>query len=78
MREWQKPTIEETESGMEVTSYLPAELDRANPLSLISEILQTAIRLKPGSPFRFSAPARTMPRRLWQMFRSGFLNLVSS
>ncbi len=29
MREWPKPTIEETESGMEVTSYLPAELDRA-------------------------------------------------
>ena len=29
MREWQKPTIEETKSGMEVTSYLPAELDRA-------------------------------------------------
>jgi coenzyme PQQ precursor peptide PqqA len=29
MREWQKPTIDETESGMEVTSYLPAELDRA-------------------------------------------------
>jgi len=29
MREWQKPTVEETESGMEVTSYLPAELDRA-------------------------------------------------
>jgi coenzyme PQQ precursor peptide PqqA len=29
MREWYKPTIEETESGMEVTSYLPAELDRA-------------------------------------------------
>ena len=29
MREWLKPTIEETESGMEVTSYLPAELDRA-------------------------------------------------
>jgi coenzyme PQQ precursor peptide PqqA len=28
MREWSKPTIEETESGMEVTSYLPAELDR--------------------------------------------------
>jgi coenzyme PQQ precursor peptide PqqA len=25
MREWHKPTIEETESGMEVTSYLPAE-----------------------------------------------------
>ena len=29
MREWLKPTIEETESGMEVTGYLPAELDRA-------------------------------------------------
>jgi coenzyme PQQ precursor peptide PqqA len=29
MREWHKPTIEETESGMEVTSYLPAELNRA-------------------------------------------------
>ncbi len=29
MREWHKPTIEETEFGMEVTSYLPAELDRA-------------------------------------------------
>ena len=24
-REWHKPTIEETGSGMEVTSYLPAE-----------------------------------------------------
>jgi coenzyme PQQ precursor peptide PqqA len=24
MREWHKPTIEETESGMEVTSYLPS------------------------------------------------------
>ena len=29
MREWQKPMVEETESGMEVTSYLLAELDRA-------------------------------------------------
>ena len=29
MREWHKPTVQETESGMEVTSYLPAELDRA-------------------------------------------------
>ena len=28
MREWHKPTVEETESGMEVTSYLPAKLDR--------------------------------------------------
>jgi coenzyme PQQ precursor peptide PqqA len=29
MRAWQKPTMDETESGMEVTSYLPAELDHA-------------------------------------------------
>ena len=29
MREWNKPSIVETEFGMEVTSYLPAELDRA-------------------------------------------------
>ena len=29
MREWHTPTVVETESGMEVTSYLPAELDRA-------------------------------------------------
>ena len=28
MREWQKPQIEESQAGMEVTSYLPAELDR--------------------------------------------------
>jgi coenzyme PQQ precursor peptide PqqA len=29
MKEWLKPEITETEAGMEVTSYLPAELDRA-------------------------------------------------
>ena len=29
MNEWRKPHIEESEAGMEVTSYLPAELDRA-------------------------------------------------
>ena len=29
MNEWLKPHIEESETGMEVTSYLPAELDRA-------------------------------------------------
>jgi coenzyme PQQ precursor peptide PqqA len=29
MNEWLKPHIQETEAGMEVTSYLPAELDRA-------------------------------------------------
>ncbi|MGH6792384.1 MAG: pyrroloquinoline quinone precursor peptide PqqA [Methyloceanibacter sp.] len=27
MNEWLKPHIEETQAGMEVTSYLPAELD---------------------------------------------------
>jgi len=29
MKEWNKPQITETEAGMEVTSYLPAEFDRA-------------------------------------------------
>ena len=29
MNGWLKPHIEESEAGMEVTSYLPAELDRA-------------------------------------------------
>ena len=29
MNDWLKPSVEETEAGMEVTSYLPAELDRS-------------------------------------------------
>jgi coenzyme PQQ precursor peptide PqqA len=29
MNQWITPSIEETQAGMEVTSYLPAELDRA-------------------------------------------------
>ncbi|MFD0985924.1 pyrroloquinoline quinone precursor peptide PqqA [Methyloligella solikamskensis] len=29
MKTWLKPEITESEAGMEVTSYLPAELDRA-------------------------------------------------
>lgn len=29
MREWTTPQVTETETGMEVTSYMPAELDRA-------------------------------------------------
>lgn len=29
MREWNKPEITEMPVGLEVTSYLPAELDRA-------------------------------------------------
>lgn len=28
MREWRKPTIEEPEGNLEVTNYLPAQLDR--------------------------------------------------
>lgn len=27
MQTWNKPSVEEAESGMEVTSYLPADLD---------------------------------------------------
>jgi len=29
MKNWLKPEIAESQAGMEVTSYLPAELDRA-------------------------------------------------
>jgi len=29
MKQWLKPEIGESQPGMEVTSYLPAELDRA-------------------------------------------------
>ena len=29
MKPWLKPQIDESQAGMEVTSYLPAELDRA-------------------------------------------------
>lgn len=29
MKEWNKPEVTESTAGMEVTSYLPAELDRA-------------------------------------------------
>jgi len=28
MQEWQKPEVTEQEVGLEVTSYLPAELDQ--------------------------------------------------
>jgi coenzyme PQQ precursor peptide PqqA len=35
MREWHKPTVEETESSMEVTNYLPAERIALNPSLLI-------------------------------------------
>lgn len=29
MKKWTTPQVSETEIGMEVTSYMPAELDRA-------------------------------------------------
>jgi coenzyme PQQ precursor peptide PqqA len=29
MQEWQKPEVTEQDVGLEVTSYLPAELDEA-------------------------------------------------
>jgi len=29
MKDWNTPEVSETETGMEVTSYMPAELDRA-------------------------------------------------
>jgi coenzyme PQQ precursor peptide PqqA len=29
MKQWLKPEISESDAGMEVTTYLPAELDRA-------------------------------------------------
>jgi len=29
MKQWLKPEIGESQAGLEVTSYLPAELDRA-------------------------------------------------
>ena len=29
MKQWLRPQIEESQAGMEVTNYLPAELDRA-------------------------------------------------
>jgi coenzyme PQQ precursor peptide PqqA len=27
-KEWKKPEVQEQEAGLEVTSYMPAELDR--------------------------------------------------
>ena len=43
MREWHKPTVEETESGMEVTSYLLAELDPRLIRFCSSSEIETAI-----------------------------------
>jgi len=82
MREWHKP------SGVAATSYLPAELDRAYPLSHLG----TSTNGGPAQawlPFRLGVPASSpgvaLCRRFHyaqqahcQRFRSGFLNVVSS
>ena len=34
MKDWNTQEVSETETGMEVTSYMPAELDRAQNVSL--------------------------------------------
>ena len=60
MREWHKPTVEETESSMEVTNYLPAERIALNPSLLILRnrnggcdiVLAASVCQK--FPFRFS------------------------
>jgi coenzyme PQQ precursor peptide PqqA len=52
MREWQKPTVEETESGMEVTSYLPARWIALNPSPLMLGNW-SGDPAKAGSPFLF-------------------------
>ena len=87
MREWQKPTIDETESGMEVTRYLPAELVALNPVSSWNECERRSGDW-PGSPFRFEGRALREWRRqaasitlgppYCQRSRSGFLNVVCS
>jgi len=53
MKEWLKPEITESEAGMEVTSYLPAELDRV----LISgqRRLSSEGRI-PGTPLQSRLP----------------------
>ena len=56
MREWHKPTIEETGSGMEVTSYLPAEPD-SRLIRRSHKISKRRIRREPGRRFAF-CPAR--------------------
>ena len=60
---WHKPTVEETESGMEVTSYLPAELDPLNPSLLI-------LGNRNGGPAD-SGVAVSLLRIAWQTLGSG-------
>ena len=51
MKEWLKPEITESEAGMEVTSYLPAELDRAEFSRRSSEFLKMAALAMAEPPF---------------------------
>src|SRR5262245_43387178 len=84
MREWHKPTIEETESGMEVTSYLPAELDRAQSALLISETEKRRSGVMLGRRFVFFEQLSPLPVRpsrptallRSQISRSDSLNVV--
>jgi len=52
MREWQKPTIDETESAMEATSYLPESWIVLSPLSHLGNVAN-GDPAKARSPFRF-------------------------
>ena len=63
MREWHKPTVEETESGMEVTSYLPAEWIALNP-SLLILGNRNGGPAGAGSPFPFGGLRATLWLRL--------------
>jgi coenzyme PQQ precursor peptide PqqA len=78
MREWHKPTVEETESSMEVTNYLPAERIALNPSLLILRT-RNGGPAGAGSPFPFGGLRATLSLR--QAFaktsRSDFLNVVS-
>jgi len=78
MREWHKPTVEETESSMEVTNYLPAERIALNPSLLILRN-RNGGPAGAGSPFPFGGLRATLCLR--QVFaktsRSDFLNVVS-
>jgi len=44
MKEWLKPEIIESEAGMEVTSYLPAELDARNQRTISRSLPSDGLR----------------------------------
>ena len=64
MKEWLKPEITESEAGMEVTSYLPAELDRAKSAHRSSKFsLKMAVPTKVGIAI-FACGAAPRPSQL--------------